>query len=315
MRKSRFTGFVALAAAFALTACGAPDNGADPGSDGTPTGTDTPMPTDAPTTPTETEPSETEPTETPAADVGAAAYFMLMSGEEGPFLTPVWLPGVGDVEAALTALLAGPEAALAGTEFGTAGLSTAIPEGTELLGVTVTDGTATVNLSETFDDGGGSASIMGRLAQLVYTATQFDAIDDVVLELAGDEVEVFSAEGLELDQPMDRTGAYDTGFIPKLYLDRPAYGQTVGTDFELAGVARDLFEATFVYELSDSADTIFAQGPVTASGSEGWNDYSIDVGYSAADAMPITVTLYEGSAKDGSIVFMISRPIRIDPAS
>ena len=75
-------------------------------------------------------------------------------------------PRVGT--AAVNALLAGPSAAEQA-----AGVGTSIPEGTELLGLSIDGGVATVDLSRTFESGGGSLSMFNRLAQLTYTLTQF----------------------------------------------------------------------------------------------------------------------------------------------
>ena len=87
-------------------------------------------------------------------------------------------PRVGT--AAVDALLAGPSAAERA-----AGLGTSIPEGTELLGLSIDGGVATANLSRTFESGGGSLSMFNRLAQLTYTLTQFPSVHGVNLELEG----------------------------------------------------------------------------------------------------------------------------------
>lgn len=73
-----------------------------------------------------------------------------------------------------------------------------------MLGINVEDGVATVDLSGEFDDGGGTASMRARLAQLVYTVTRFPTIDAVALQLDGAPVEVLSSEGLVLDSPQAR---------------------------------------------------------------------------------------------------------------
>ena len=80
-------------------------------------------------------------------------------------------------------------------------ISTAIPEGSELLGLTIDDGIAKVDLSEEFESGGGTFSVTARLAQVVYTLEQFETIDAVEFYIEGELVEVFSSEGLILDGP------------------------------------------------------------------------------------------------------------------
>ena len=61
---------------------------------------------------------------------------------------------------------------------GTPAISTAIPEGTEVLAVDVADGLATVDLSGEYDDGGGSFGMFARLAQVVYTLTRLPEVNE-----------------------------------------------------------------------------------------------------------------------------------------
>jgi spore germination protein GerM len=95
-------------------------------------------------------------------------------------------------------LLAGPSAAEQETW---PLLATAIPEGTDLLGLTISDGVAKVDLSSEFESGGGTWSVTARLAQVVYTLAQFDTVDAVEFSIDGEVVELFSGEGLVLDGP------------------------------------------------------------------------------------------------------------------
>jgi germination protein M len=301
----------ALLLVVGLTACGGTGTTTDPT---TPTDTPSTPATDAPTT--EPSPSDTEPA-TPTAlptvpdgEDGAVAYFLYGPAEaDEPYLTAVWIPGAQDLADALSALLDGPD----GTDPAHGALSSAIPDGSELIEVTMDGSTAVIDLTESFASGGGSASMFARLAQLTFTATQFSEVDDVRLLLDGEEVTTFSSEGIELDLPIEASDWLGVGALPKLFVQRPALGETVGSTFTMTGLARDLFEATFTYEVSDSADQVFAEGPVTAEGSEGWNAFTIDVTYAPAEQMPVTLTVTEYSPKDGSVVFTSSYPITIDP--
>jgi spore germination protein GerM len=100
------------------------------------------------------------------------------------------------LEAAFNSLLAGP------TE-GTPG-SSAIPQGTKLLGIKAEGDKVRVNLSDDFQFGGGSAGMIGRVGQVVYTATALTPNAKVYLELNGEQIEVLGGEGLELEQPLTR---------------------------------------------------------------------------------------------------------------
>jgi spore germination protein GerM len=109
--------------------------------------------------------------------------------------------GTPDVAAnAIRALLAGPSAAETDN-----GLSSAIPADTLLLGIDIDRGVATVDLSSEFERGGGSFALFSRLGQVVYTLTEFDTIDQVVLWIDGEPVTVFSGEGILLRGPVERS--------------------------------------------------------------------------------------------------------------
>ncbi|BAY29851.1 hypothetical protein NIES2107_16950 [Nostoc carneum NIES-2107] len=99
------------------------------------------------------------------------------------------------VEKAMQNLLAGPTE---GAE------STTIPKGTKLLGVKVNNDEVHVNLSEEFTSGGGSSSMMGRVGQVVYTATTANPTAKVYIEVNGKELDVLGGEGVELQQPLTR---------------------------------------------------------------------------------------------------------------
>lgn len=99
------------------------------------------------------------------------------------------------LEAAFKSLLTGP------TEGSG---SSAIPQQTKLIGIKAEGDEVTVNLSDDFQFGGGSTSMIGRVGQVVYTATALNPKAKVYLELNGEKVEVLGGEGLELEQPLTR---------------------------------------------------------------------------------------------------------------
>ena len=100
--------------------------------------------------------------------------------------------------AAIEALLDGPTDAEQDTW---PAISSAIPEGTQLLGLTIDDGIAKIDLSEEFESGGGTFGVTARLAQVVYTLDQFPTVDAVEFYIEGAKVTVFSSEGVMLDGP------------------------------------------------------------------------------------------------------------------
>ncbi len=184
--------------ALIAAACGAGDLGdagpvpTDPGTD-TPATTTTTSPGGDPTTPT-TAPDDGDD----AADQQFVEVFFIKEGLSAKsVIRAVDTPAVATN--AIKALIEGPTPEEQDTE-----LSTAIPADTLLLGLTIEDGLATIDLSREFESGGGSFNILSRLAQVVYTLTQFPTVDEVLFLLDGEPVEVFSGEGVILEDPVSR---------------------------------------------------------------------------------------------------------------
>ena len=100
---------------------------------------------------------------------------------------------------ALRALLDGPTRAERSR-----GLTSEIPSGTTLRGITRSGGLATVDLGVAFAQGGGSSSILARVWQVVYTATQFPDVSSVQLLIGGRRVDTLGGEGLLIGAPMRR---------------------------------------------------------------------------------------------------------------
>ncbi|HEV8354515.1 MAG TPA: GerMN domain-containing protein [bacterium] len=114
------------------------------------------------------------------------------------------LPGMGSpqgaaVRAALQALLDGPT-----TVERARGLGTEIPEGTRLLGLRIAGGIVYADFSADVESGGGSASMLGRLWQIVYTATQDSLAPRVRILIAGQERPAMGGEGVIIDHPLSR---------------------------------------------------------------------------------------------------------------
>lgn len=82
--------------------------------------------------------------------------------------------------------------------------SSTIPSGTKVLGVKIENDAVRVNLSEEFTSGGGSASMTGRVGQVLYTATSLNPNAKVYIDVNGKQLDVLGGEGLELDQPLTR---------------------------------------------------------------------------------------------------------------
>lgn len=101
------------------------------------------------------------------------------------------------LKAAFDGLLSGPT----DTE-----VNSTIPEGTKLRSVKVQQDGIHVDLSQEFASGGGSASMTGRVAQVLYTATALEPNAKVWISVEGKPLNILGGEGLELEQPMTRQG-------------------------------------------------------------------------------------------------------------
>jgi hypothetical protein len=295
------TVLVSLLVAVVLLAAACGGDEEEPSPAPPPAQTETSQPPAPPPPATETEPVETEPAE----ETMALSVYFLRGEKIG--VARRFVPetqGVG--RAALEELLAGPTA-----EETEAGLLTGIPEGTELLGLTIENGVATVDLSGAYDDGGGSLAMFTRLAQVVYTLTQFPTVQGVNFELDGEPVETFSSEGIILDHPQTREDYEDQ--TAAIHVETPAIGDTVMSPLVFSGTA-NVFEATLNYQLLDAEGEVIAEDFVTATcgtGCRGTFEASVPFEYEGEPRG--TFRAFELSAKDGSEINVVEIPVAFEP--
>jgi spore germination protein GerM len=123
-----------------------------------------------------------------------------------PFLLPVgrkvspFLKVEKRARAAIEELLKGPS-----PDEEKNGIATAMPQKAILKDLYVEDGILYVDFSKEIEEGGGSLLMTERLAQIVFTATQFETVEKVRLKIEGSYIEYFSGEGItDVDSPMTR---------------------------------------------------------------------------------------------------------------
>jgi hypothetical protein len=213
----------------------------------------------------------------------------------------------GVAAAALDQLLAGPTSADLGF-----GLSTTIPRGTRLLGVRIDGGIATVDLSSEFTAGGGSLSMMGRLAQVTYTVTQFASVTGVMLTVNGVPLTVLGGEGIVLDRPATR-GSFES-MTPGILVESVSPGVSVRSPLRLAGTA-NVFEAQFRMRLVTATGRTLFDLPVMASSGTGTRGvFDVSAPFEVSTVTPATLTVFDPSAKDGSPLDVVDIPVVLLPS-
>jgi germination protein M len=314
-------GFVLIATVFAGCASSSGDLGTPPPASPSPAPSAGSTEPDVTPAPSETPaPSSTAPDGSPGATPSPTqgettivrAYFVLGGdpGSEGlvPYLFEV--PATKAVaSAAINALL---DASTIEADR-RADLSSAIPAGTKLRDLTIDNGVATIDLSREFESGGGSASAMYRLGQVVYTLTQFSTVRSVVFQIEGQTVTVFGSEGIVLDGPVGR--ADYVNILPDLFVNRPAFGAALGNPARITGSAQGVFEATFrIAVLGSDGQTIVDQQVMAACMCES-GAFDATVRYDVQKAQWGTLRVYNRSAKDGSVIDVRDYPVWLTPAS
>lgn len=239
------------------------------------------------------------------------AYFYL-GGEPGTAGLVPLLREVPQTEAvgaaAINALLAGPTA----NESAERVITSAVPAESRLLGLSIEGGIATIDLSSEFESGGGSASVLIRLGQVVFTLTQFPTVQSVAFVIEGRPVTVFSSEGIVLDGPVGREDYND--LLPSIFVDRPAYGAAVGNPAQITGSA-NVFEATFLVTLLDGSGATIAETQAMATCGTGCRGtFDVSVPYVVPSAGWGTLRVWDGSAKDGSPENVREYPVWLTPA-
>jgi hypothetical protein len=277
-----------------------------------------PVPTDEPAdvgTTAETVPATTEEgsaTETvpPPGSKGTVTYQVWFTKGESLHVvkrTEAATRRVGT--AALEALFEGPES----FEM-ESGVGTAVPRGTQLLGLTIDEGIAVVDLTSEFESGGGSFSMFMRLAQVVCTLDQFPTVDGVLFKLDGQPVDIFSGEGLILDHPVGCDDYED--FLPVILVTNPTAGERIGNPVTVRGSA-NVFEANVTVRILDENDDEIAHTFTTATCGTGCRgDFSVVVEYDVGHEQPGTIVVHDDDAAGtGTPPHQVRIPVILTPSA
>lgn len=186
---------------------------------------------------------------------------------------------------------------------------TEIPPATTLNGVVVSDRTATVDLSRAFEAGGGSASMQARVAQVVYTLTQWRFVRRVTIELDGEPVQGIGGEGI----PARELARADfESVLPPIFLDPPL--TQASSPLRVRGSA-SIFEASVSFRL-EADGRMLANGFTTAAeGAPGRGAFSAMLEFEVDAPTEATLVAFEVSANDGSETNVVRVPVRLCPSA
>ena len=179
------------------------------------------------------------------------------------------------------------------------GYMSAIPSPTSadvrLLGVSIENGIATVDLSSDFRVAGkaGGFGVLFGLAQIVYTVTQFPEIEGVRFELDGQAVAVASGRAFlgdggprtgrweVLDRPVTREDYEDA--LALITVEAPMIGAEVASPVRIAGTAY-VHDGTVRAVVLDAAGSVLAErvaNVICGAGCRG--DYEIEIPFEVSE--------------------------------
>lgn len=203
---------------------------------------------------------------------------------------------------AVRLLFAGPNAAERA-----AGVRTAIPAGTRLRGISVRNGTATVDVGSAFAAAAPRPQIRTRLAELVYTVTQFMTVQRVRLEVAGSVVT--SIAGAPVPQPAGRRDFLRR--LPAILVNRPAIGVHVPATVTVAGTA-DVFEGALTVRVRNERGRLLARRHITASCGTGCRGrYSVAIPYTVIRRQPGTVVILDSGGGPVAHPHVVRVPVKL----
>jgi germination protein M len=234
-----------------------------------------------------------------------AVYFLRPIGGaqplHGPFVATAHravAETVAVATAAMNAMLAGPtvrERAIA--------MTSDIPAGTTLRGVKIAGGVATVDLSSAFAATGTRSAMTARLAQVVYTLTQFPSVRGVLFKVDGTALTSFGATGMSFSHPQRRAD-YEA-VTPPIFVESPAPFDTVTGTPRVSGTA-DVFEATFRARLivGTAARTLTVTAS-SGSGTRGVFTFSLPLPGVGVGKLVV----WDASAENGAALHTVTIPL------
>ncbi len=262
---------------------------------------------------TTTSMSRTTTTTTTRTMVVAPYFYIDEEGRpnrSGPFLFPMSREvdrTVAVARAAMTQLLAGPTTA---ERQSVPSISTSIPAGVRLLGLSIDQDIATVDLSAEFDATDDSAAVALRVAQVVFTLSRFDSVAEVLFRQEGEPVVIQTGDGSLVSRPV---GIWDyLEFAAAISVESPLHGGRGGNPLRVTGFAA-VFEASFQYALTDADGLIIEEGIAMTNNGTGWGGFDFTIDYDVQREQVGALIVWANSAQDGSRIDIREYPVVLSP--
>jgi spore germination protein GerM len=270
--------------------------------------------TQAPPAPTTTVPPSTTTTIRPPSPMVVAPYFYIdeagHQNRTGPFVFPVARqvePTVAVARTAMEQLFAGPTNA---ERESVPAISSAIPAGVRILGLTISEDIATVDLSSEFGATDDSATVAQRAAQVVFTLSRFDSVAEVLFRQDGEPVSIQTGDGQLVSRPV---GIHDyLEFAGALTIESPVYGGTGDNPMRVTGFGA-VFEASFQYALTDDDGLIIEEGLAMTSNGTGWGGFDFTIDYEVDHRQVGALIVWAHSAENGDQIDVREYPVVLTP--
>ncbi len=197
---------------------------------------------------------------------------------------------VAPARATLNALFKGPT-----SSERSAGVSTAMPGGVKLRGITIAGGTASVDLSSGFADPAADPE-PDATAQVVYALTQYPTVRKVTIRVEGQPFPAGEQPGAT---PAVWRRADFRSLEPAIFVERPGLGAVVSSPFTMRGTA-SVYEGSFTARLVDAGGRRVVSTTVQATrGAPGRGVFRKEIAFSTSAAAG-TLVVFTQSMEDGS---------------
>lgn len=253
-------------------------------------------------------------TTVPAAELTLAPWFFIDEPghplRTGPFLLPIQrtVPHTVSVgRVSLEQLFAGPTS---GELDGIPAISTTIPGGVRVLGLTIGEGIAVVDLSAEFGGTDTSPVVAQRMAQVVFTLTSIPHVTEVLFHQDGKAIKAQTSDGQLVDRPVLKADYLD--FAAALTVEQPVYGGGGTNPLHVTGFGA-VFEAAFNWVLTDDDGLIIAEGHEMTTNGTGWGGFDFFIEYEIETKQVGALIVYANSAKDGSRIDIREYPVTLVP--